>query len=154
ISDFLLVLAGSFSEAIEQQLNVDPAREGFWTRFVHFLARTDVKIDGFELKATAPGTDVGLNFKTSLKQVPSFRQQLRQTLSARLGERMGEVRAVFEFRRKRMLDARPGCRVVFSFGQREQLRDNLDSEGRGGESVATLIANHREDLRIPLIHMV
>lgn len=154
ISDFLLVLAGSFSEAIEQQLNVDPAREGFWTRFVHFLAKTDVKIDGFELKATAPGTDVGLNFKTSLKQVPSFRQQLRQMLSSRLGELRSEVRAFFEFGRKKIVDARPGCRVVFIFDQLEQLRDTLDSEGRVGESVATLIANHREDLRIPLMHMV
>jgi hypothetical protein len=154
ISDFLLVLAGSFSEAIEKEIGVDPAKEGFWTRFVNFLTKTDVKIDGFDVKAGVPGTDVGLNFKTSLKQVPSFRQQLRQKLAGRLGELRNEVYAFFEFGRTKIHEARGDCGVVFIFDQFEQLRDTADTEGRVAESVTTLMANHRADLRVPLFHTV
>ena len=64
IGDFLLVLAGSFSEAIERELKIDVAAEGFWTRFVHWLSNTKVEIAGFDAKAG------GLNFKTSLQRSP------------------------------------------------------------------------------------
>ena len=37
ITDFLIVLAGSFSEAIEASLKVKLADEGFWTRISHWL---------------------------------------------------------------------------------------------------------------------
>lgn len=154
ISDFLLILAGSFSEAIEKELNIDPAKEGFWTRFVHFLTKTEVKLDGFDVKAGIPGTDVGLNFKTSLRQVPSFRQQLREKLGSRLGELRREVHKFFEFGRKTIRERTADADVVFIFDQFEQLRDTLDTEGRVADSVTTLIANHLNDLRVPLIHIV
>jgi hypothetical protein len=154
ISDFLLVLAGSFSEAIESALDFDPSKEGFWTRFVTFLNKTNVQLEGFDLEAKVPGTDVGLNFKTSLKQVPSFRQQLRQKLAGRLGELRREVYDFFEFGRKKIREAKEDCGVVFIFDQFEQLRDTSDTQGRVAESITTLIANHRSDLSVPLTHMV
>ncbi len=154
ISDFLLVLAGSFSESIEKELKIDLAEEGFWARFVHFLTKTKVQIDGIEAKANVPATDIGLNFKTSLKEVPRFRQQLREKLSTRLSELRNEVHAFFEFGRQKIKAAKKKDRVVFLFDQLEQLRDPLGSEGRVTDSVRTLMANHRADLGIPLFHMV
>src|SRR6516164_4465695 len=35
ISDFLIVLAGSFSDSLEEELGFDAAKESWWTRFVH-----------------------------------------------------------------------------------------------------------------------
>ena len=148
ISDFLLVLAGSFSEAIERELKIDVAAEGFWTRFVHWLSNTKVEIAGFDAKTG------GLNFKTTLKEVPSFRQQVREKLSTRLGELRDEVHKFFEYGRQKIKDANRGERVVFLFDQLEQLRDPIGSEGRVTDSVKRLMANHRADLRIPLFHMV
>ena len=43
---------------------------------------------------------------------------------------------------------------MFIFDQFEQLHDTLDTQGRVAESVAMLMANHRADLQIPLMHMV
>ena len=154
ISDFLLILAGAFSEAIEKEIQVDNAYEGFWTRFVNFLTRTKVELKGIDLKADVPGTDIGLNFKTSLKQVPSFRQELREKLSGRLGEVRREVHKFFEDARKTIHDARPDCGIVFIFDQFEQIRDTIDTEGRVAESVTTLIANNLDDLSLPFMHMV
>jgi hypothetical protein len=155
ISDFLLVLAGSFSEAIEETLKVDLKSEGFWTRFVHYLQKTSITLDGLDLKANVPGTDVALNFKTSLKEVPSFRHQLRQKLATRLGEVRREVHEFFEFGRKAVQkQKKTSHNVVFIFDQLEQLRDPIGTEGRVADSVTTLMANHRSDLKIPLFHVV
>lgn len=155
ISDFLIVLAGSFSEAIENQLGVNPAKEGFWTRLVHYLRRTNVQLEGFDAQAKLPGTDMGLNFKASLREVPSFRQKLRASLAPRLGELRREVHEFFDFGLQQVRRQRgTGRNVVFLFDQLEQLRDTLSTEGRVAESVGTLIANHRADLQIPSFHMV
>ena len=154
ISDFLLVLAGSFSEAIESTLGIDLAAESFWTRFVHYLRKTEIKIEGLEVEAKVPETDVGLNFKTSLKEVESFRLKLRKRLSSRLNEVRREVRNFFEFGRKKIREVKGDRRVVFLFDQLEQLRDPVGTEGRVADSVTSLMANHRADLKIPLLHMV
>ncbi len=148
ISDFLLVLAGAFSDAIERELKIDLAAEGFWTRFVHWLKSTEVKLDGFDAETA------GVNFKASLKEVPSFRLRLREKLATRLGELRNQVHQFFEFGRKRIKRATGSDRIVFLFDQLEQLRDPLGSEGRVTDSVTRLMANHRADLRIPHCHMV
>src|SRR5712691_2631794 len=153
ISDFLLVLAGSFSEAIEAELKTDLAHEGFWERFVNFLTKTNVKIEGFDTKVTVPGTDVGLNFKTALREVPSFRQQVREKLASRIGELRKEVHEFFEFGRQRIQSATNSSRnPVFIFDQFEQLKDAIATGGKVAESVAMLMANHRTDLKVPNFH--
>lgn len=152
--DFLLVLAGSFSEAIERKLDIDLAHEGFWTRFVNFLSRTQVKIDGFDFETGVPGTDIGLNVKTSLKDEPSFRWRLREKVAARLGELRNEVYQFFDFGRDKIRQVKGDCGVVFIFDQFEQLRDTHDTQGRVAESVATLIANHSADLSVRSLHMI
>ena len=155
ISDFLLVLAGSFSEAIEKSLEIDLKQEGFWTRFVNFLWKTEIKLDGLEAKAAIPSSDIGLNFKTSLKDVPSFRRQLRQKLASRIGEVRREVHEFFDFGRKTVQAAKKSSRnIVFLFDQLEQLRDPIGTDGQVVDSVTTLMANHRSDLKVPLFHMV
>ena len=155
ISDFLLVLAGSFSEAIETELKTDLAHEGFWQRFANFLTKTGVNITGFETKAGVPGTDIGLNIKTALKEVPSFRQQVRDKMTSRIGELRREVHEFFEFGRHRIQTATKSSRnPVFLFDQFEQLKDTIATGGKVAESVAMLMANHRGDLKIPNFHMV
>ncbi len=155
ITDFLLVLAGSFSEAIEASLKVKLADEGFWTRISHWLRKTEIKIDGFDFKANIPGTDIGTTIKTSLKEVPSFRNKLREKLGLRLGELLDEVHKFFDFGIKKIRKARGSdCKVVFLFDQLEQLRDPVGTDGRVTDSVTSLLANHRKDLKIPFVHMV
>ena len=151
ITDFLIVLAGAFSDALVKQCGIDPAQEGFWTRFAHWLKTTEVELDGVDLKAG----DTGLNFKTSLKQVPSFRRQLRQRMESRIGELRREVHDFFQFGIQKIRDKHGAeWNPVFIFDQLEQLRDTYSSEGKVADSVANLIANHREDLKIPFFHMV
>lgn len=127
--------------------------EGFWTRFVHYLNTTSITLDGLDTKAGIPHTDVSLTFKTALKEVPSFRRQLREKLATRLGELRQQVHEFFELGRKKIQISNPRS-VVFIFDQLEQLRDPIGNDGRVAESVTTLLANHRADLRVPLLHVV
>jgi hypothetical protein len=157
ISDFLIVLAGSFSDSLEEQLGFDPAKEGWWARFVHFLVKTKVEIDGFEVKAGAKGkiAEAGLNFKASLKQVPSFRQTLREKMAPRLGELRREVQEFFaDAIRRTKKKAHTDKNVIFIFDQLEQLRDTLGEQAPVAESVTALVANHRQDLQLPSVHCV
>ncbi len=150
ISDFLIVLAGSFSESIEKTLKLDLGTEGFWTRWVHYLRTTKIQLDGLDVD-----TDIGLNFKTSLREVPSFRQKLREGMAARIGELRRKVHEFFDFGLQKIREKSGATKnVVFIFDQLEQLQDTLGTEGHVADSVATLIANHRADLQIPRFHMV
>jgi hypothetical protein len=155
IADFLIVLAGAFSDALEREFKIDPAKETYWARFVHWLGTTGVTIDGFDLRGGSSSASVGMNLKVALREMPSFRQALREKMQARIGELRAEVHKFFQYglrlvREKYKADWNP----VFIFDQFEQLRDTLTTEGRVSESIATLIANHRADLRIPSFHMV
>jgi hypothetical protein len=155
ISDFLMVLAGSFSEAVEQELAFDPAREGWWRRLVNWLSTTNVDLNAIEAKANVPGTDVGLNFKTALKEVPSFRRRIREQMAPRIGELRAEVRKFFADTLKRIKEKTGTPRnAVFLFDQLEQLRDTFSTGGSVADSVVTMFANHRRDFQIPSMHMV
>src|SRR5262249_4685706 len=89
------------------------------------------------------------------KQVPSFRQKLREKMAPRLGELRREVQQFFadsikKIKKKAQIEAN----VVFIFDQLEQLRDTLGDQAPVAESVTSLIANHRPDLQIPSVHCV
>jgi hypothetical protein len=155
ISDFLIVLAGAFSDALENQLGLKLEHEGWWTRFVHYLSTTNVSLDGFDFQAGVPGTNAGMNMKFSLREASSFRQLLREKMSTRLGELRKLIREFFAFGIAQLQEKHGRKQnVVFIFDQLEQLRDTLGKDGPVAESVAALIANHRQDLKIPSVHMV
>jgi hypothetical protein len=157
ISDFLIILAGSFSDSLVKQLKFDPVKEGWWTRFVNYLTRTKVKLDGVDAKVggKAHAVEAELNFKTSLKTDPSFRQKLREKMAGRLGELQDEVRDFFaDAVKKAKKKARTEKNVVFIFDQLEQLRDTLGDQSPVADSVTSLIANHKADLQIPSMHCV
>jgi hypothetical protein len=157
ISDFLIVLAGSFSDALETRLKFKATHEGWWTRFVNYLKHTKIQLDGFDLKAgtKAHDTEIGLNIKTSLKTDPSFRQQLREKMAARLGDLKDEVQRFFaDTVVKAKKKTKTEKNFVFIFDQLEQLRDTLGDKSPVADSVTSLIANHKSDLQIPFMHCV
>jgi lipoate-protein ligase A len=155
ISDFLVALAGAFSDATEKSLGIDLGEEGFWSRFVAYLSRTKVKVDGFDMRFGASASPVGANLKAALRENPTFRQKLRESMAPRMAELRSEVHRFFEDGRKRIQDARGNDKNgVFIFDQLEQLRDTLTTGSMVSESVASLVANHRSALKIPHFHTV
>lgn len=153
IATFLLVLAGAFGESLEETLDVKLGKDNAWQRIVHFLTKTNVTLEGLDLKA---GSEVAaLNFKFALREAESVRAQVEKAMQARLGELRNEVRSIFADGRERLLKKETAAKgVVVVLDNLEQLRDSLGTGSNVTLSIETLFGNHRRDLEIPSFHMV
>lgn len=149
ISDLLIVLAGTFSDALDAENLADIGRDSYWDRIVNYLTTTNVELDEIGLKS-------GAEFKLSLETVPTFRQRLQEKMASRIGELKKTVDRFFEdgikaIRAKRGDDI-PG--VVFIFDQMEQIRGSLANEQSVIHSVERLFSQHLKLMEIPYLHMV
>ncbi len=149
ISDLLIVLAGTFSDALEQGNLAGIGQDTYWNRLVNYLTKSKVHLGEVGLKG-------GAEFKLSLQTVPTFRQSLQQKLASRIGELKNNADLFFEdgiqaIRAKRG-NGFPG--VVFLFDQMEQIRGSLASEQSVIHSVERLFSQHLKLMEIPYLHMV
>lgn len=155
IGILLISLAGAYSDQIEKQTELKPSHQSYWRRLVQWLQDTDVKIDGFDLKAKIPLTELEVKFKASLKENPGFIEKLQKFMQARPGELRRQVHDYFQHatqlvRTKYRADLSP----VFIFDQFEQLHDIPQTQGSVAESIITIVSNHQSDLRIPGHHLI
>ena len=163
ISDLLMGLAGSFSEALKDSATTNLVHEGWFTRFKGFLTRTDVQVPGISIKGgvESPGSMLLGGIKTeaelklAFKNTPSFRHELRTAITNRLGQFKQHVDKFFEdgvtaMRAKHGADVQ----IVFLFDQLEQLRGSLLTEDEVLRSVEQLFTQHLDKLSIPYVHVV
>ncbi|PPQ32655.1 hypothetical protein CCS01_15575 [Rhodopila globiformis] len=162
ITDLLMVLAGAFSDALEECLGADNSRETYWDRLWAFLHReVTLKDAGVKLEYQTPlkeilgGLKGGLDLKFELKSATTFRENLRPVLINKLKELKTSVDRFFEDG-IRLIRAAQGedTRVVFIFDQLEQLQGTLQSEQDVIRSVERIFATHLDLLKIPRIHSV
>lgn len=149
ISDLLIVLAGTFSDALDKAGLTAVGQENYWDRFVHYLHATKVEFNEVGLKQ-------GADFKLSLQTTPTFRQNLQAKLANRIGELKRDVDKFFEDGIK-AIRAKRGenlAGVVFLFDQLEQIRGTLSNEQTVIHSVERLFSQHLKLLEIPSVHMV
>lgn len=152
IADLLIVLAGAFSDALDQE-QIDIASESYWTRLRNSLTKTDVVAKELGLKAGAEGG--GVDLKLEFRSTPSFRQRLSRHLSARIGELRDEVWAFFEDGVKALRKLRgDDVKVVFLFDSLEQIRGSLSNEQDVTRSVELLFSTHLRNLEIPYVHAI
>jgi hypothetical protein len=162
ITDLLMVLAGAFSDALEQRLDANIARESYWERLWTFLNREVTVKEGTAkleyqtpLKEVLGGLKTGLDLKFELKSATNFRQSLRPVLANKLKELKNNVDKFFEDGIK-LIRSSYGeeTQVVFIFDQLEQLRGTLQTEQEVIRSVERIFATHVDLLKIPYIHSV
>lgn len=163
ISDLLIVLAGSFSDALEETLKIRIDGESYWTRLYNYLTKTEVELKEVAVKteAATPATNwlggikAGTDLKLALSSTPSFRQRLQQFLSNRLGELKNQLDKFIEDGVKAIRQSRgEDVKIVFLFDSLEQVRGSLTNEQAVIHSVKTLFANHLKKLELPYLHCV
>jgi len=163
ISDLLIVLAGAFSDALEEKLKMNLGGESYWTRLFNYLTKTDVELKevGVKTEAASPATNwlggikAGADLKLALSTTPSFRQKLQEYLSNRIGELKNQLDKFIEDGVKAIRKARgEDAKVVFIFDSLEQIRGSLTNEQAVIHSVETLFANHLKKLDLPYVHSV
>jgi hypothetical protein len=158
ISDLIMVLAGSFSDALADLAEVDIEGESFWTRFANFLTNTDVLISSGELRgelAAAGAVKAGISIKAEFKTGSSFRQRLQKALSGRLAELKAEADGFFEDGIKAVRAALGvDKKIVFIFDSLEQLRGNYQNWQSIIRSVEQVFTVHLDKLNLPHIHAI
>ncbi len=162
IADLLMVMAGAFSDALEEKLGGGIARETFWDRIWTFLnTEINLKEIGAKVGYETPAKELfgsvktGLDLKFELKSATNFRRQLQGFLTNKLKELKNNVDRFFEDGIKEIRKARgESTQVVFIFDQLEQLRGTLQTEQDVIRSVERIFAIHIDLLRIPYVHAV
>lgn len=155
ISDLLVSLAGAFGEAIQSPdiLGSDISKDSYWTRFIHFLTKTEVDISDLNIKAG--GEHAGMDVKLALKASPRFRERIQQALANHIGTLKAQVdeyfaEAVSKIREYQEADKK----VVFIFDSLEQIRGAVTTEDAVIQSVESLFANHIDKLSLPGVHLI
>jgi hypothetical protein len=163
ISDLLMVLAGSFSDALADKIGTDVGRVSFWDRMTNFLTNTEISIPRMEgrLELSSPGREVlgglraGLNLKAELKTGSSFRQNLQKFLASQLADLVARVDLFFEDGVKTIREsAGTETQVVFIFDQLEQIRGTFQTWESVIQSIELLFSTHLDKLRLPYVHAV
>jgi hypothetical protein len=158
ISDFLLVTAGAFGEAMRapEHLGKDATQEGYWERFAALMTRTNVSLPEVALGAKVPGpAEVAAGLKLNLKSDPTFRKRLQEQMKGHIGTLVSDVRGFYEDCMK-ALKARHGAEteVVVLVDSVEKIRGTSLNAQAVQESVENLFAGHADKLKLPNLHLV
>jgi hypothetical protein len=157
-----MVMAGAFSDSLEDKLGKDIAHETFWDRIWTFLnSEINLKEASAKIGYETPAKELfgsvktGLDLKFELKSATNFRRQLQGFLANKLKELKNSVDRFFEDGIKLIRKARgEETQVVFIFDQLEQLRGTLQTEQDVIRSVERIFAIHIDLLKIPYVHGV
>lgn len=155
VSDFLMVLAGAFGEKLKEagHLDHDPSHEGYWTRAVNFLQRTDVNFPELSAGMSGGGASVGL--KAFLKSDPSFRQKLQKLMAGHLAALVGDVRQyVAECVNQVRAKWGPDTEVVLLLDSMEHIRGTSTNAAQVQDSVVNLFVAHADKLQFDNLHVV
>jgi energy-coupling factor transporter ATP-binding protein EcfA2 len=151
VVDFLLVAAGALSEALAapELLGKDAAPRNYWSRFAHWVSKTD--IEAKELAGFAPDSDVAL----ALESDPGLRERIREQAKSRAASFRRDVHAymqecLFELRKH----YGEGTQLVVMFDGIEHVRGLSSNADIVADSIGRLFFSHADDLRIPLVHVV
>lgn len=152
VSDFLIVLAGSVSDAVTGLLGKDPLDEGYWTRAVNFFTRTKVDLTGLDLKVG--GKSASAQLKMALQHNPTFRQVLQSRLEGHLATLTEDVRAFLAEIVAAVSAARDGSQLVIIVDSFEKIRGTSLNAEAVEASVESLFFTHADKLRFDGLHLV
>lgn len=155
ISDFLMIVAGAFDEAVNALgwVPQDERRRPFWDRLRDFLDRTRFELGEFEVQAESAGVGVGV--KANLKTDPTFRRQLQQHMAGHLGVFVEQVHAFIEELVRLVWQANPqAAGVVLLIDSIDHVRGTSTTANEVQRSVENLFTEQAERLRLPSLHVV
>ena len=153
VEDTIFAILGALSDAYETKFGEDKTRESWWQRAVRFMNST-IKVEGWSAKAGAGGT--GVELKGSLYAEPTFRQNLRKSLSnsadaflRSAGEYADEI-----VRSARSRAASEDARVILIVDSLERVSAATGDEKKMFDGLKDVFFNQREKLRFPTLTII
>lgn len=149
ISDFLVSIAGAFSEQLVKRYGATPGDRSYWERFADFLTQ-DVHLTDINIRA--PGFDV----KAALKADPEFKKLVQHKSRGYIAQIVASahdfIAEAVAWVRKREGD--PDKKVALIVDSVERIRGVGNEAMSVFESVRNLFFAHADSLRIPMLHVV
>ena len=154
VSDFLMVVAGMFGEAVNERLEKDnhPLHESYWERFRIFWS--GLHIDDPKLSASIGTGQASIGIQANLKSDPTFKEQLQKHMAGHLGALVADVRTFLEGCVKRLRECYGDREVVLLLDSIEHIRGTLANAEDVHGSVERLFAGHSEKLHLPGMHVI
>ena len=154
VSDFLMVVAGAFGEAVDEYMkDKDHGIDGnFWAWIRDFLKQTNV--ENVELSAALGTNGASIGIKANLKNSPAFKQRLQDHMAGHLGTLVSTVHEFIENRVKLLKQHYPEREIVLLLDSIEHIRGMSANAKAVYGSVESLFAGHSEKLHLPDLHVV
>ena len=154
VSDFLMVVAGAFGEAVNKRLEKDghQSHEGYWERFRAFWS--GLAIEAPKLSTSIGMGPVSIGIRANLKSDPTFKEQLQKHMAGHLGALVADVQEFLEDCVKLLREHYGDREIVLLLDSIEHIKGTLANAEDVHNSVERLFASHPEKLRLPNLHVV
>ena len=154
VSDFLMVVAGMFGDAVNGLLKEDDhtLHEGYWKRFVSFWS--GLRIEDPKLSASLGTGPASVGIQANLKSDPTFKEQLQKHLTGHLGDLVDDVRKFLEDCVKMLREHYGDREIVLLLDSIEHIRGTLANAEDVHGSVERLFSAHSEKLHLPGMHVI
>ena len=154
VSDFLMVTAGAFGEAVNKRLRKDghQLHEDYWKRFRAFWS--GLAIEAPKLSASIGTGPTSIGIQANLKSDPTFKEQLQKHMAGHLGALVADVQKFLEDCVKLLREHCGDREIVLLLDSIEHIKGTLANAEDVHNSVERLFAGHPEKLRLPNLHVV
>ena len=143
VSDFLMVVAGAFSDAVRASGLADDAVPSGWDRLREFFR--GIRLGDGEVSAGL----FGAGLRANLRSDPSFRKWLQEQMAGHLGALVDTVRAFVEELVAAVQEATGAAGVVLLVDSVEHIRGTGSRDNEAVQnSVAELFSAHAERLHL------
>ncbi len=154
VSDFLMVVAGAFGEAVNKRLEKDghQSHEGYWERFRTLWS--GLAIEAPKLSTSIGTGPVSIGIQANLKSDPTFKEQLQKHMAGHLGALVAHVQKFLEDCVKLLREHCGDREIVLLLDSIEHIKGTPANAEDVHNSVERLFAGHPEKLRLPNLHVV
>ena len=154
VSDFLMVVAGMFGEAVNGLLEGGghPLHEDYWKRFITFW--NGLRIEDPKLSASLGTGPASVRIQANLKSDPTFKEQLQKHMAGHLGALVADVRKFLEDCVKMLREYYGDREIVLLLDSIEHIRGTLANAEDVHGSVEKLFSAHSEKLHLPGMHVI
>ena len=154
VSDFLMVVAGMFGEAVNKRLEKDghQSHEDYWERFRTFWS--GLSIEAPKLSASIGTGPASIGIQANLKSDPTFKEQLQKHMAGHLGALVADIRKFLEDCVKMLREHYGDREIVLLLDSIEHIRGTLSNAEDVHGSVEKLFSAHSEQLHLPGMHVI
>jgi DNA polymerase III delta prime subunit len=151
VEELILGMLCELSKALELRYGQDPMHEGYWSRFVQYISKTDVEISELGVHALGAG-----ELKVALKSDESFRRRMRKFLEQNTTTFLKNAREFVDIvvAKVRKEKGKNDTKVVLIVDSLEKIRGSGSDAQEIYQSIERTFNGSASSLRFNTMHVV